>query len=1347
MFDDYHICPYTGLRPFTEEESLYFKGRDEHIDQATKQLGENKFLILTGASGDGKSSLVYAGIIPNAKAGFLKSTYNNWVIADFRPERSPLDNFSSSIAEQLGIKNIDTVKTELSHGYSSLIDLYKASKLYIDRNDPDWINGDDSQKNVMKRNAANLLIVADQFEEFFTNPENYQNGVPSTEANLVTNLLLETARIALEENLPIYVIITMRSDFIGQCASFRGLPEYIGFSQFFVPRLNRKQLMEVIEEPALLSGNQISRRLTERLILDIVEGTDQLPILQHALNQVWKMADEGKVEMDLVHYAMVGGMDSKELPEADQGKFSEWFMGLSDKIKECYQNPSLQNVLNTHANKLHNVSYDSLEAQDKEILDEEDAKLIIKTTFKCLTKIDSGRAVRNRMTLGEITSIINLSGINYGMVGKVLGVYRETGNTLLRPFVEEGITLDENTVLDITHESLIRNWEFLDLWANEEYDNYTTYLDFKQQMDRWVESGKSNSFLLYIGPLTYFENWFNLAKPNTAWIARYLDNNEKDENQKKAEEILGNSNEFIARSASKHVVTRTVMRYGPKKIAAVFGLIAILVLSSFMVKNYVERQNTFVLDEIVKQSIDLAGNKKVEQGNKISLLAEALKGGNLTLQDIGNAVESEIDKVDLVSAMGAYIVLQGMHEPQTQIFECIKFADSLLTKISTSTDSRPGEDRILKEINDLHSALELAYFYNQKDELFELLERNAERSAEWSLFVLESQPAGFSDMTNLNLAIENALNYAKLSNDQINRILNIISPFEKQDRSAWVLNNFSRDKLLNRGAQDYGFKFNGLYHELAHLYAANGQIQKTLACVDSLIKYNDNYYTNKYESNADNATNIAATYYLNGKENEMQEFIDAYAQKAGISTIKFYEYLLGNSIPTAYFPGTLNIIGFLDMKYNLNLQAGKEKQRAFFYDQYRIEINAHARSDNEKNFLLALSYKNQGIHEALQRELSDSPENSDISQSYFDRAFQYYREVDMVYLDEDITVSITGANDVVTDRGYLFLYPDIRIPFQPLEPRAYYFYFYSGEFLNYILDNDLFDVLYRTDIQVKYIEDWLRNYNSNMWAPDYFVRRPIQLQTFEKLEAELIRRNSGDFADLNLLYLYLSSEYGKLGNIEKLQYCHENIHPNNFNNLFNYRAFNNQINFHSFYLLATHITNLAHNGLEDDVDQLINSFNNPTNRSILYAFVSKELSFRNAGNPLIRQYIDSSYHEISRIDNLTTGQPNRVMLAYAHAMQNTGNDINEAFKVIKNVPFKFVGNQRICRSLAYHNSLYEATQRIPKNISDNDQSIFLWNILYGYNLIQDNIPDNWDRYNQNYAWFETRLIIYLDDNG
>src|SRR5215470_2782810 len=118
MIDQQIICPYTGLRSFSEEESLYFKGRDLQVDQITALLEQNKFLMVTGASGEGKSSLIYAGLIPNAKAGFFKAKYTNWVVADFRPERNPLKNMAEALAKTFGAKST-TVETELKRGYSS----------------------------------------------------------------------------------------------------------------------------------------------------------------------------------------------------------------------------------------------------------------------------------------------------------------------------------------------------------------------------------------------------------------------------------------------------------------------------------------------------------------------------------------------------------------------------------------------------------------------------------------------------------------------------------------------------------------------------------------------------------------------------------------------------------------------------------------------------------------------------------------------------------------------------------------------------------------------------------------------------------------------------------------------------------------------------------------------------------------------------------------------------------------------------------------------------------------------------------------------------------------------------
>jgi hypothetical protein len=96
------ICPYPGLRPFNDEESIFFKGRDRNITTIIELFEKKKFIMLTGASGDGKSSLVYAGVIPNARAGFFKAKFNSWVMVDFRPERTPLQNMAKALAIGLG---------------------------------------------------------------------------------------------------------------------------------------------------------------------------------------------------------------------------------------------------------------------------------------------------------------------------------------------------------------------------------------------------------------------------------------------------------------------------------------------------------------------------------------------------------------------------------------------------------------------------------------------------------------------------------------------------------------------------------------------------------------------------------------------------------------------------------------------------------------------------------------------------------------------------------------------------------------------------------------------------------------------------------------------------------------------------------------------------------------------------------------------------------------------------------------------------------------------------------------------------------------------------------------------
>ena len=520
-------CPYPGLRPFREEEAIYFKGREEQVQKIAEVLEGKKFLMLTGASGDGKSSLVYAGFIPYVKAGFFKARFNNWIIADFRPERSPLTNLAKSLTRHLGLKDQQSTERELSFGFSSLVHLYKSSSHHLDYKSPQWLNATEAEKKELKKKASNLIILTDQFEEFFTNSENYVNDTPSLQSQVVVNLLLETTRIALEEDLPIYIVCTMRSDFIGQCVSFRGLPEYVGVNQFFVPRLKRNEIHQIIAEPATLNGDKISNRLVETLINQLGEGYDQLPVLQHALKQLWIKGQQSEQEMDLLHLAILSGLKADYLPPADKVIFDNWIGSISEYKKSFFEKPSLGNVLHFHANELYENAYDYYNrktSENQNQLTQEEAKQIIKKTFQCLTKIDGARAVRNRMTLQEVVNIINDPQIDGAVVGGLLEIFRDTDSTFIRPFIlTDGIPppLHPNDVLDITHESLIRNWELLREWTIEENENWVTFQDFDKQLQRWIENKKSKDYLLPLGSLAFFEAWYSNCNPNKYWLKKY----------------------------------------------------------------------------------------------------------------------------------------------------------------------------------------------------------------------------------------------------------------------------------------------------------------------------------------------------------------------------------------------------------------------------------------------------------------------------------------------------------------------------------------------------------------------------------------------------------------------------------------------------------------------------------------------------------------------------------------------------------------------------------------------------------------------------------------------------------
>jgi hypothetical protein len=852
MFDN-NNCPYPGLRPFTEEESIFFKGREEHIGQIVAQLEEKKFLMLTGASGDGKSSLVYAGVIPHARAGFFKAKFNNWVIAHFRPERDPLKNLAATIDEQFKLGDRKKTQKELSYGFSALIDTYKASPYWVDQASEQYTGASAEEQKKLKRKGANLLLLVDQFEEFFTNPENYTNGKTSLDSQVVVNLLLETNRLAVEQNVPVYIICTMRSDYIGQCSSFRGLPEFIGYSHFFVPRLRRKEFYQVIEEPALLNGNKISKRLIEMLLNEMNDGIDQLPVLQHALSQIWRIANKGKDEMDLIHFAKINGIPASQLNDTDKAAFDKWFAALPDFKKQFFRNPSLASVLDAHASELYETSNKGIE----DIISTGDAKLIVKTTFKCLTKIDDSRAVRNRMTLEEVTQIINRPHITTKIVSHILMPFRVQGNTFLRPFLWDSQTrkeLNARDVLDITHESLIRNWDKLEFWAQQENEHLHTWLEFEKQLKRWLSNGKSSGYLLPIGPLNFFENWFHKVRINKFWLARY-DSREvgRDIKINDAEQKLRDTAEFIKKSSRRLFFSRTVIRYGADKLIAAFGVLLFLFSCTYFYFDFTKKQNANVVTDLLAKGQQLLSSPYIKSDVKADfiLTSERLRPGSY-LELIG-VIPNDSAQIDVVREMFIRCLsYQSNKKPEEsdnpmlgEVFTLYLEMLQNTGRIASSTnvmgnDAFRSNSSFVKNIDNVLTAVygkvlisQMKYNFKNTGSYISFATRS---SSAIKTLLTDSHSVKRIDIRRFNALMQAVPEIVDYDTSELRRIINYITPF--RDFSLPMFNAmYPRNEKLKEGYWENEVNFNGGYYQLACLYALNGNFPKLNQCLDSLFRY------------------------------------------------------------------------------------------------------------------------------------------------------------------------------------------------------------------------------------------------------------------------------------------------------------------------------------------------------------------------------------------------------------------------------------------------------------------------------------------------------------------------------
>ena len=451
------LNPFPGLRPFKIEESHLFFGREGQSDEVLLKLSKSRFVGVIGPSGSGKSSFIYCGVLPILYGGFLTDASPNWEVVVTRPGAGPIDNLAESLLKN-NKEYLDADPEEKKIKRTIFSTLLRSSSLGLV----------EAVEQSRRSSDVNYLILVDQFEELFRFKDSTDpNSVNETLA--FVNLLIEAINYP---DSPIYVAITMRSDFIGDCAQFPELTRKINDSHYLIPQLTREQKRRAIEGPVAVGGAKITPRLVQQLLNDLGDNPDQLPILQHALMRTWSYwslyRDYEEEQVDLKHYEAIGTMAE---------------------------------ALSMHANE----AFDELT---------DDQKRICEILFKAITeKRGENFGIRRPTRLNEIAAIADASEEE---IIEVVEKFREPGRSLLTPAF--GTPMTSKSMIDISHESLMRIWVRLKNWVDDEAEAVQMYIRLAEAASMY-QVGKAG---LWRPPdLQLALNWQAKHKPTLIWGQRY----------------------------------------------------------------------------------------------------------------------------------------------------------------------------------------------------------------------------------------------------------------------------------------------------------------------------------------------------------------------------------------------------------------------------------------------------------------------------------------------------------------------------------------------------------------------------------------------------------------------------------------------------------------------------------------------------------------------------------------------------------------------------------------------------------------------------------------------------------
>jgi WD40 repeat protein len=279
--------PYRGLQAFRELDAPYFHGRAAESVALFEAVQSDPLITLVGASGSGKSSVVFAGLLPRLRL------LRGWQVAAFRPGKEPFKELAGALA---GCLYAERDLEERAEKRRQLADKLTAQALGLADLLAVWVSeGAD----------RHVLLIADQFEELYTQP------IPETHRRVFIEHLVGL----IAEGLPCTVLLSLRADFLGRLLDSPLAEALKRYPKQFLGPLDDAALRTAIEGPAKQLGVALEPWLAERLIQDLEDAPGNLPLLEFALTELW----ERQAHATLTHgaYEAIGGVQKALSRHAD----------------------------------------------------------------------------------------------------------------------------------------------------------------------------------------------------------------------------------------------------------------------------------------------------------------------------------------------------------------------------------------------------------------------------------------------------------------------------------------------------------------------------------------------------------------------------------------------------------------------------------------------------------------------------------------------------------------------------------------------------------------------------------------------------------------------------------------------------------------------------------------------------------------------------------------------------------------------------------------------------------------------------------------------------------------------